>query len=71
MRTVPKNVRLVGMNDVDYAALLPVPLTTIHQPRGEIGQAAVAVVIERIKTPQMVPRQILLDCRLVVRESSV
>jgi GntR family transcriptional regulator of arabinose operon len=70
MRTVPRSVRVVGMDDVDYAALLPVPLTTIHQPCREIGQAAVAAMMERIKTPQLPPRQILLDCHLIVRESS-
>jgi len=66
---IPDEVRIVGIDDVQYAALLPVPLTTVHQPCREIGVAAVAAMLERIGSPEMPRRDILLDCRLVVRES--
>jgi len=66
---VPGEVRIVGIDDVEYASLLPVPLTTVHQPCREIGEAAMAAMIERIARPGMLARDILLECRLVVRES--
>ena len=66
---IPKDVRIVGIDDVQYANLLPVPLTTVHQPCREIGVAAVAAMLERIASPETPTRDILLDCRLVVRES--
>ncbi len=66
---VPRDVRIVGIDDVQYANLLPVPLTTVHQPCREIGVAAVAGMLERIASPDMPTRDILLDCRLVVRSS--
>jgi DNA-binding LacI/PurR family transcriptional regulator len=66
---VPKDVRIVGIDDVQYANLLPVPLTTVHQPCREIGVAAVAAMLERIALPNMPARDILLDCKLVVRSS--
>jgi GntR family transcriptional regulator, arabinose operon transcriptional repressor len=66
---IPKDVRIVGIDDVQYANLLPVPLTTVHQPCREIGVAAVAAMLERIASPDMPTRDILLDCRLVVRSS--
>ncbi|HYL98587.1 MAG TPA: GntR family transcriptional regulator [Blastocatellia bacterium] len=66
---IPRDVRIVGIDDVEYASLLPVPLTTIHQPCREIGQAAVSAMFDRIRRPDMMPRDILLDCELVVRES--
>src|SRR5437660_11090128 len=66
---VPKDVAIVGMDDVEYASLLPVPLTTIHQPCREIGEAAMSAMLDRIKDPNMLARDILLDCRLVVRAS--
>jgi GntR family transcriptional regulator of arabinose operon len=66
---VPRDVRIVGIDDVQYAKLLPVPLTTVHQPCREIGVAAVAAMLERIASPDMPTRDILLDCRLVVRSS--
>lgn len=66
---IPHDVRLVGIDDVNYAALLPVPLTTVHQPCRDIGEAALRVMLERLSRPQMPARDILLDCELVIRES--
>ncbi|MEO8660751.1 MAG: GntR family transcriptional regulator [Bryobacteraceae bacterium] len=67
---IPQDIRIVGMDDVEYASLLPVPLTTIHQPCREIGEAAVEAMVERIAHPGLPARDILLDCQLVVRKSS-
>jgi GntR family transcriptional regulator, arabinose operon transcriptional repressor len=66
---IPKDIRIVGIDDVQYANLLPVPLTTVRQPCREIGVAAVAAMLERIVSPAMPARDILLDCELVVRAS--
>jgi len=66
---IPDDVRIVGIDDVNYASLLPVPLTTIHQPCREIGAAALEAMLDRLERPAMPARDILLDCELVVRES--
>jgi len=66
---IPKDVRIVGIDDVQYANLLPVPLTTVHQPCREIGVAAAAAMLERVAMSDMPTRDILLDCTLVVRDS--
>ena len=68
-RRLPQDLRLVGIDDVGYAALLPVPLTSVHQPCREIGMAAMAAMVERLARPQAPARDILLDCRLIVRRS--
>jgi GntR family transcriptional regulator of arabinose operon len=67
--SVPRDIRLVGMDDVKYASLLPVPLTTVHQPCAEIGTMAIAAMLERLRHPKMPPRDVLVDFRLVVRAS--
>ena len=67
---IPEDMRLAGMDDVGYASLLPVPLTTIHQPCREIGAAAMAAMLERIQQRGMLARDILLACELVVRKST-
>lgn len=66
---IPKDVRIVGIDDVEYANLLPVPLTTVHQPCREIGMAAMDAMLERVARPDMPVRDILLDCKLVIRDS--
>jgi len=68
--SVPDDVKMVGFDDVKYANLLSVPLTTIHQPCADIGAAAIRTMVERIHNPKLPSRDILLNFGLVVRESS-
>jgi len=66
---VPDDVRLVGIDDADYAKLLPVPLTTLRQPTREIGDAALTTMLERLARPDRPARDILLQTELIVRDS--
>jgi GntR family transcriptional regulator of arabinose operon len=66
---VPADVRMVGIDDVDYASLLPVPLTTLRQPTRQIGAAALAAMLDRLAGSDLPPRDILLQGTLVVRRS--
>jgi DNA-binding LacI/PurR family transcriptional regulator len=68
-RRIPDDIRLAGVDDVDYAAWLPVPLTTLHQPVQQIGEAAMAAMLERRAHPERPPRDIFVHCSLVIRES--
>ena len=72
--TVPTDVSVVGFDDIDIAEQFIPALTTIHQPRNDIGEAAAAVLITRIgegkaglETPV---RTKVLDVELVVRAST-
>jgi len=67
---IPDDVKMVGFDDVKYASLLPVPLTTIHQPCADLGAAAIRTMVERVHNPKLPSRDILLNFGLVVRESS-
>jgi len=66
---IPEQVRIVGMDDVKYAGLLPVPLTTVHQDCAGIGMVAMATMLERLEHPELPPRDVLVPTRLVVRKS--
>ena len=68
-RRIPEDIRILGIDDVKYARLLPVPLTTLHQPCRDIGRMAMAVMLDRIANPDLPPRDVLLRCDLVVRKS--
>ena len=64
-----RRVRLVGIDDLEYASLLAVPLTTLRQPTREIGAAAFAAMLDRVSRPDTPVRDILLQTQLVVRRS--
>lgn len=66
---VPGAVRMVGIDDLEYARLLPVPLTTYRQPTHQIGAEALATMLERVKRPELPIRDVLLQGSLVVRRS--
>jgi len=66
---MPQDLGVVGFDDVRYATLLSVPLTTIRQPCREIGQTAVRIMRERINDRSLPPRQVLLPIKLIVRRS--
>jgi DNA-binding LacI/PurR family transcriptional regulator len=68
-RRVPEDVRLVGIDDVGYAGLLPVPLTTLRQPTREIGAVALSAMLDRLGQPELPTRDVLLHGELIVRKS--
>ena len=65
----PRDVRVVGFDDVKYATLVSVPLTTIHQPCRDIAVMAFRTMLERLAEPTLPARSISLTPRIVVRES--
>jgi DNA-binding LacI/PurR family transcriptional regulator len=66
---VPADLRLVGIDDVEYAALLPVPLTTYRQPSVQIGEVAMSMMLTRVAQRDLPARDTRLRCELIVRES--
>ncbi|MGH7447054.1 MAG: LacI family DNA-binding transcriptional regulator, partial [Longimicrobiales bacterium] len=67
--SIPDDVRIVGIDDLEYARLLPVPLTTLRQPTREIGAAALSAMLDRVAQRDLPTRDILLHGELVVRRS--
>jgi GntR family transcriptional regulator, arabinose operon transcriptional repressor len=67
---VPQDIMIAGIDDVKYANLLRVPLTTVRQPFAAIGDAAYHAMLERIERPHAAPRHITLGCELVIRDST-
>jgi LacI family transcriptional regulator len=66
---VPRDIRIVGFDDLSVSSLLPVPLTTIKQPIDLIAAEAVYDIIEKLTHHQRTPRHILLDGELKIRKS--
>jgi LacI family transcriptional regulator len=68
---IPEQLGLIGVGAHQYSKYLRVPLSTIEQQRNQIGQEATRMVLEFIRgTEPARPRQILVEPRLIIRESS-
>lgn len=68
---VPKDIALVGYDDIEFSSLLEVPLTTVHQPRYRIGEEGAKILIDRIEGKDSEDlHQIVLKPELVIRESA-
>jgi DNA-binding LacI/PurR family transcriptional regulator len=63
---VPDEISLVGYDNTSLARLAHVDLTTIDQPRREIGSAAVELLLERINGGRRKPRRVVLSPALVL-----
>ena len=68
---VPDDIAVVGAGNVHYSDLLRVPLSTVDQSSSELGEKAAGLLAQSIeaKTP-LRPQRILIQPRLVLRESS-
>jgi LacI family transcriptional regulator len=67
---VPKDVRVVGFDDVSFAKLVSPALTTARQPCNELAVTAFYAMLERQAEPNLPPRHIMIMPQLVVRDSS-
>lgn len=68
--TIPGDIAVVGFDDASWATALRPPLTVVTQPTYEIGQAAVDLLLRRIQGEKFAPRRLVLQAKLVERESS-
>jgi DNA-binding LacI/PurR family transcriptional regulator len=67
---VPEDLAIVGFDDDPLAQKLRVPLTTIAQPRDQIGRTAAGMIADRIEGRRSETARIVLPTQLVIRRSS-
>lgn len=66
--TVPEQMSLVGFNDIELAAFVNPPLTTVHAYTEVLGETAVKMLLERIEGRE-VPLQVKVNTSFVERDS--
>jgi GntR family transcriptional regulator of arabinose operon len=66
---VPEEMRIVGIDDVKYSSILPVPLTTLHQNCADIGAMAIVTMLQRVEKLYLPTLDILLQTHTVIRRS--
>jgi len=66
----PRDIAVAGFDNEPWTELVGSGLTVIEQPVAEIGRAAMDLLFERLRTPDMATRKVVLAGRLVARGSS-
>nr|WP_272903118.1 ribose operon transcriptional repressor RbsR [Xenorhabdus sp. Sc-CR9] len=67
--SVPKDISVIGYDDIAIAPYLAPPLTTIHQPKDELGKLAIDILLYRMENPESEPRELVLTPTLIERSS--
>ena len=69
---IPKDIAIVGFDDIPMATHTSPPLTTVRQPMRLQGQLAAEMLLRRIGDDETQKRQErILNCELIIRESTV
>ena len=66
---IPRDLSLMGFDNISFSALPPIDLTTVNQPKQELAVAALDMLINRIKKPEASHTKTILSPSLVIRNS--
>ena len=68
--SVPEDIIVTGFDNVSISQAASPSITTINQPKYQLGYMACELLIEKLHTPGVKPRQVLLNTELIIREST-
>ncbi len=66
---VPRDVSIIGFDDIDFAAVMTPALTTVRQSTARTAEMAMNLLFENIDKPDMRPVRLDLEPELVERDS--
>ncbi|WP_112082065.1 substrate-binding domain-containing protein [Haemophilus influenzae] len=66
---IPQDLSIIGYDDIELARYLSPPLSTICQPKAELGKLAVEALLQRIKNPNENYRTLVLEPTCILRGS--
>lgn len=67
---VPENLAIVSFGQAEVFDLYYCPITYVLQPMEELGKTAVEILIQKLKKPDTDKKQILMEAKLMARDSS-
>jgi LacI family repressor for deo operon, udp, cdd, tsx, nupC, and nupG len=69
--STPRDISVVGFDDIDIARRFIPALSTVRQPRNELGHAAAEILIRRLQAPEdLIAKTSVLDVELIARDST-
>ncbi|WP_420363608.1 LacI family DNA-binding transcriptional regulator [Curtobacterium aetherium] len=66
---VPDDVVVTGFDGIEAGRFSTPRLTTVHQPMGDLGRAAVRAIVDRLDHREGPPRAVRLPVEVLLRES--
>ena len=67
---IPEDLSLIGFDNIEFSGIVHPPLTTIHQPKYEMGQAAVEILLRMARErDKRTPEHRLLGVEMIERNS--
>ena len=67
---VPEDVSIISFDEEGYSSLLKTPMTTISQPKEELGKTAFKMLLKQMESDKKVKQKnILLPTKLIIRDS--
>ena len=67
---IPEDISIVGYDDIVLSEIPDRPLTTIHQPTELLAKESVELLLQLMDAPNHHKKDIILQPRLVIREST-
>jgi len=67
---VPKDLSIIGFDNISLSEFCDPPLTTVAQPRYDIGREAMLLLLDQLNGQTVSSGSRLLDCELIVRGST-
>jgi LacI family transcriptional regulator len=67
---IPRDLKVVGYDDREFASFWPIPITTFTLPLERMGEVSASMLFERIEGRKPDPMRVLLPSSLIVRQSS-
>ncbi|OAT25719.1 ribose operon transcriptional repressor RbsR [Proteus myxofaciens] len=68
---IPSDISIIGYDDIDLAPYMTPPLSTIHQPKDELGKLAISQLLHRMENLDAKANTLVLTPKLIERSSVV
>lgn len=66
---IPEDISVIAISDIEEAAYLTPPLTTVNIPQKEMGKLATEILLHRINGDTTITKQVYVPCKLTIRNS--
>jgi LacI family transcriptional regulator len=67
--SVPNDLKVIGFDDISFSATYSPSITTIAQPKYEMGTMALIMLVKLIEKKELSQKKVLIEPKLVIRDS--